>query len=385
MKVISLDISGKVFKYDNALYDAIIKECGDGDELVCLTPYRAVSTLSNLCYNLYCFVPQRKASSYSLKKRICKAVEGLLNYICLGRMISSFRPDILHMQWLPFLEFCGIEGLFLKWYKWINPNLKIILTIHNIYPHNSSERQKQSYRKRFIKIAPFINMFIVHTKISACELITEFGISMENISVIKHGAFVSEFIPTKSRKPDAKCRLLMFGYQSYYKGTDLLLDAVERLPQNLQKQIVVKIVGKISGDILAKINKYHKNIVWENTFLPDDELSQEIVNADVLVYPYRKISQSGALLLGLSFKKPIIVSNLPSFVETLDNYPLEMFFRAGDVNSLKETIENYLSFDDAFRQHLVDILSKIKDNNSWEMSAKETYLMYQKMCNVLIE
>lgn len=382
MKVISLDISGKVFKYDNALYDAVIKESCNGDELLCLTPYRAVSTLSSSCYSLYCLVPQEKANSSGLPKRISKAVEGVLNYIRLGRIVRNFHPNILHLQWLPFLECCGIEYYFLKWFKRINKNLKLVLTVHNIYPHNFNDKQKEAYQKRFIKVSALVDSFILHTKVSCCELNTEFGVSLDNINVIKHGVFVPESVPKRSRKVDGKCRLLMFGYQSYYKGTDLLIEAVKKLPVDLQAKIIVKIVGRVSEGLLPKVNENHENIFWKNAFLSDDELNEEIVNADVLVYPYRKISQSGALLLGLSFRKPIIASNLPSFVETLAKYPPEMFFEAGNANSLKETIEKYLSFDNVFKWQLVDILSEIKEDNSWEASAKETLDFYRELSDV---
>lgn len=381
MKVVSLDISGKVFKYDDALYDALIKECGNDDKVLCLTPYKTVSTLSNLCYRLHCFISQEKASSFSLVKRITKAVEGVSNFIRLGKIIRRFNPNILHLQWLPFLEYCGIEYYFLKWFKRINKNLKIILTVHNIYPHNSNGLQKEAYQKRFIKTSVLIDEFIVHTKNSVYELNMEFGVSVENVTVIKHGVFVPKSVPNRSRKLDGKCRLLMFGYQSYYKGTDLLVEAVKNLSVDLQRKVIVKIVGRISEELLSKINDDHENIVWEDTFLSDDELNEEIVNADVLVYPYRRISQSGALLLGLSFGKPIIVSNLPSFAETLDKYPLDMFFKVGDVNALTATIENYLSFDNELKGKLVDILSKIKEDNSWEISAKDTLRLYRRLCD----
>lgn len=382
MKAIILDISGKVFKYDNALYDAVIKESCNGDELLCLTPYRAVSTLSNSYYSLYCLVSQEKANSPGLPKRITKAVEGVLNYIRLGRIVRNFHPNILHLQWLPFLEYCGIEYYFLKWLKRINKNLKLVLTVHNIYPHNFNERQKEVYQKRFIKVSTLVDRFILHTKVSGYELNTEFGVRLDNINVIKHGVFVPESVPKRSRKADGKCRLLMFGYQSYYKGTDLLFEAVKNLPVDLQKKITVKIVGRVSAGFLSKVNESHNNIVWKDTFLSDDELNEEIINADVLIYPYRKISQSGALLLGLSFGKPIIVSNLPSFVETLAKYPSGMFFEADNANSLKEAIERYLSFDNAFECQLVDILSEIRKDNSWEISAKETLGLYRELSDI---
>ena len=40
MRVLSLDITGKVSLYDNALFDSLLEATAQGDEWIGLTPYR---------------------------------------------------------------------------------------------------------------------------------------------------------------------------------------------------------------------------------------------------------------------------------------------------------------------------------------------------------
>ena len=45
MRVLSLDITGKVSLYDNALFDSLLEATAQGDEWIGLTPYRSLSNV----------------------------------------------------------------------------------------------------------------------------------------------------------------------------------------------------------------------------------------------------------------------------------------------------------------------------------------------------
>ena len=80
-----------------------------------------------------------------------------------------------------------------------------------------------------------------------------------------------------------------------------------------------QLVGGVGESYLQELKGKDSNslIHWKSYFLSNDELYEEINNSDVLVLPYREISQSGVLLLSIYFEKNIICSDLPSFVETI--------------------------------------------------------------------
>ena len=99
----------------------------------------------------------------------------------------------------------------------------------------------------------------------------------------------------------------------------------------------------------------------------------------MIVFPYRVISQSGALLLALSYSKPIIVSDLPSFKETLSKCPTSVFFKSGDTQELSKKIEGFVN-------GLIDnspILKGIEDiqkDLSWDVAARQTIETYKRVC-----
>ena len=110
-------------------------------------------------------------------------------------------------------------------------------------------------------------------------------------------------------------------------------------------------------------------------FVSDETLYDAIGRSDLILLPYRKISQSGVLLLALSFRKPILTSDLPSFKETLEGYPDEYFFKSEDPKSLSKLLENFVDGKiDVVLQ--MGIIEKLNIKYSWAETAKSTLNAY---------
>ena len=69
--------------------------------------------------------------------------------------------------------------------------------------------------------------------------------------------------------------------------------------------------------------------------------------------PYRKIYQSGVLMMSLCYKKPVVVSDLPSFKEVLKDKETAVFFSSENSGALSEAV-NFL-LNDEKRGLLLDI------------------------------
>lgn len=368
-----VDISGKVKNYDLALFDAIKKEANDAS-----VKFFAPG------YGLLSLIPKRWKHSNGIIKRLVKVAEGLLNYAYTCIKIACDKPNVLHMQWLPFMEVVGWEIPFLKSIQRLSPNTRLVLTIHNIYPHNMSDERKMTYNARFRKASSLFDAFIVHTKTSKEDVIREFGLSSEKVHVCCHGVFKPKGVTISSEyRKDGKLHILQFGGQSFYKGTDLLVDAVCGLDDERKKLIETHIVGGISQDFLdeLKAKDVDSVITWKAYFISDEELYKEINEADLIVLPYRAISQSGVLLLSIYFGKLIVCSDLPSFKETmqgedgnsLDN---DLFFKNEDADSLRGLIVRYIDGkvdEEAVRKRV----NHLKSLYSWQSAAIATMKVYK--------
>lgn len=375
MKVYVIDISGKVIGYDIALCDQLSKIVP-----ITLVAHKQKSDqYEGRRLPLISLVSAKYKNSEHIIKRFVKAIESLLNYFGLLISILIERPSILHFQWFPFMEFCSVDNLYVALIKFLRPKQQIVLTVHNVYPHDMSDTNKVKYRNRFIRMDKYINHYIVHVDSSKNILIDDFGISEKKINIIPHGIFTPTYVP-KSVKNKKGQHILMYGNNTPYKGTDLLLDALHELPLEIIRDVTVTIAGKTSDSYYKELKGKARdlNVVIIPTFIPDHQLYELIDVADYIALPYRDISQSGVLLLALFFKKPLLVSDLPSFKETLKGFTDDMFFESNNAHSLADLIKRHLEGRVDTEKQL-KVIGDLVDFYSWEKSAQMTKLVYEEL------
>ena len=57
------------------------------------------------------------------------------------------------------------------------------------------------------------------------------------------------------------------------------------------------------------------------------------------VFPYKMMSQSGAVKVAMNYNKPVIVSNLPGFKDEVVEGVNGLFFHSEDIESLKQVMK----------------------------------------------
>jgi glycosyltransferase involved in cell wall biosynthesis len=111
--------------------------------------------------------------------------------------------------------------------------------------------------------------------------------------------------------------ILFFGLIRPYKGLDLLLDAVSRLPT-----VELIVAGEPYMNIHAlKERSGREDLVgrvhWHTDFIPADNVATYFSAADAVVLPYKKATNSGVGLTAVAFGKPLVVTpvgGLPSLI-----------------------------------------------------------------------
>ena len=341
MNYLMVDISGKVLNYDIALCEAMFKNLSQNDHLKLFAANIDPQKIECPSKKMLSLVPKSLRNSENKIKRGAKALEGIVNYLYLVVYILFHQVNVLHLQWLPFLEICSIEKIFLKLIRVASPKTKIILTIHNLYPHNFNDKQKEAYRERFDRIKNLINTFILHLECSKIDFCKQFDVETNKVKVVHHGIFVPKNIEIVPHNCGKKLNLIMYGMQSYYKGTDIFVEALNLLSEESKQKVHATIVGKIDNGFYHELKQRTDDldVEWIPEFVSDEILYKKIMESDTIVIPYREISQSGVLLLALSFKRMIIASDLPSFKETLAGFSDDLFFENGNAKSLAGVIE----------------------------------------------
>ena len=63
--------------------------------------------------------------------------------------------------------------------------------------------------------------------------------------------------------------------------------------------------------------KLEKNVIIHNKFIKNKDVPHYFCASDLVILPYKKIYQSGVLMMTLSYGKPVVVSDLPPLTDII--------------------------------------------------------------------
>lgn len=317
-------------------------------------------------------------------RRILMLFETCLNLVALSISITFSKPEILHVQWIPLVQKLPFEIWFLKFAKL--RGIRVVYTVHNVLPHDSGQRFKRVYEQVYSEV----DMLVCHTQEAKVQLETDFAIKPERICVIPHGPLFHDAIAdvqdirTQRNIGKDVCLVLMQGMLKPYKGVIFLLEAWRQLcSQNLNARLLI--VGtadsEFEREIRAKISYLgiKDSVSLDFRYISDEELSSYYQASDIVVYPYKSITASGALMTGLSFQKPIVVTRLPAFQEVLVEGESALFVSFGDVEGFAACLLQLIESPKE-RSRLAAGAAQIAEKKySWHSIAKQTKNCYLRV------
>lgn len=310
--------------------------------------------------------------------RFLRFIVGLLKSLGHARINGAklVHYHIFQYSLLEFLEVVATRFL----------GMRFVLTVHDVESFSS---KKNIFMTKFIlRRAQGI---VVHNTISNQSVLNLVPEAVHKISIIPHGNYL-EHVKEAPSLEDARKILgipfdsqvaLFFGQIKKVKGLDILLHAWKDVVKNNSKALLV-----VAGRLWKEDFKYYLDITeqccLENSvkfdirYIPDDEALLYYSAADVIVLPYRKIYQSGVLLMALSHAKAVVVSNLPGMTEVIKDCENGFVFRDGDTFDLSVTITRILSNADLRAAAAFKGLDTVTTQHDWYKIGEITKAFYEK-------
>ena len=289
------------------------------------------------------------------RSKLQKLVTQIVATCQLARALWAYRRDVIHVQ-----AFRSIT-LELPLYTLLRPFLKnLVCTVHNALPHERSWWQPLAYG-HWYRMLHLAHVLSEHT---GQALVARFGMRQERILYAPHGnyeAFLKAFPPAPSHQTRAVLGLaqdhvliLFFGLIRQYKGVDLLIAAAQRMQSS---QVTILIAGSCEDDMRAEINQAlgksvsRPRIDVRFGFVEQQTLSDYLAAADIVVFSYRHIYQSGALLLAMTYGKAIVACDIAGFREYVQPGETAVLCDVNDTQALA-TVLDHLAADPGARARL---------------------------------
>jgi len=208
----------------------------------------------------------------------------------------------------------------------------------------------------------------------------------EKTSIIPHGCNSVECPPKdESRRligipPEAPV-VGYCGFISTYKGLEMLIEAMQEIPE----AALLIGGGWHAGPDTSYISELKKRslevlegrCMWLG-YVPDDSLPSVYGAMDIVVYPSKYATESGALLKALSHSKAVIASNLPPFAEKEEAGALTTF---SDLDDLRKKIRLLLK-DEVMRNDFEAGARSYVEANSWRKVAEKHIKLYNNISTI---
>ncbi|HEV2247458.1 MAG TPA: glycosyltransferase family 4 protein [Terriglobia bacterium] len=323
-----------------------------------------------------------------------KGTRLLANYIRLIAYAWKAKPGILHILWNSRIQLVD-RVILMLYYKMLGK--KIVMTAHNVNEARRDGRDSVKNRLSLKVQYRLADHLFVHTERMKDELVKEFGVAAEAVTIIPYG--INNAVPNAGVTADeAKRRLgiqasertiLFFGNMRPSKGLDYLLAAVEQLhAEDLRYRLIV------AGQPLRQYDDYWQRVqmmirrleesgslILRNEFIPDQDVALYFAAADVAALPYSDIFQSGVLFLSYSFGLPVVATDVGSLRDDIIEGRTGFLCRPRDVSSLAEAIRKY--FESALYRELNDRKQEIREyahgRHSWSNVAAATHAVYWEL------
>lgn len=245
---------------------------------------------------------------------------------------GRFRPEVLHLHWLPAIS-ASWKGTMkaiafvLRLLVLRGLGAKVVWTVHNLYSHESGSRRVERWMTRWV--LRLASRVLVHGE-SAIRLISdEFGDRYAGkLRVVPHGSYLGvypdDIEPAQARRElglgGDDVVMLFLGNIRPYKGVSELVDAFMQLDDPKARLVIA---GRVKEDrdreyLEGRIGD-HRRVMLRPGYIDDDQLQVYMRAADIVVFPYRDVLTSGAVILAMSFGRACLAPRLGCIPDVLDD------------------------------------------------------------------
>lgn len=230
------------------------------------------------------------------------------------------KPDYIHFDWIVSyyyrrfltLTILSIPLFFLQilFVRYIL-QIKIVWSFHNILPHDLPFPKIHFCSQKFL----IKHCYLVRVFSETCKSIIseKYGYPKHKIKIIPEGSF-DTYYPNDITKqqarndlgiPENSSVLLYFGLIKPYKGIIELIEVFNKIKAS---KCYLVIAGKVMDPEYGKKIEHlcNESILIFDEFIPKNEVQTYFQAGDIVVLPFKKIENSGSVILAMGFSKPIV-------------------------------------------------------------------------------
>ena len=232
---------------------------------------------------------------------------------------------------------------------------------------------------------------IAHTPATRRSLVKR-GIPAEVVRIIPHGCLPQrdlrlDSLSAKRRLglPASSVLLTMFGFVGGYKGHDIAVRALAKMPNQFHLAICGGAHPESQDRAFSSVIRLVKKLGLEHRvmitgWLPEESADLYAAATDICLAPYldATLSASGAITWALASGRPIVASKIAAFQGICRESPCMLLTTPGMTDEIVWAAEK-LTGDPALSRRLVAAARCYTETHSWDETARQTHELYGAM------
>jgi glycosyltransferase involved in cell wall biosynthesis len=332
-----------------------------------------VHLLTNARYELQGLqTPFRVEPTFRAEHGYARSVRSLL------ATLRAVHPDIVHVQSAISTRFDALLWPFVK------RRVPLVFTVHNVRSHENAPWETWTLW-RGVRAAHAV---IVHTQESAQVVAARLPRAL--VRVIHHGDYAffgtrkacdRETARRRLGLPQSGRTILSFGAIRPYKG---ILELIRVLPEIRRRHHDARLV--VAGPLLVGTEAEYRQaiagtgleaaVTFHPQYVPHGDVAAYFAAADVAVYNYHDVTDSGSLRIACSLGVPVVATNVGAFREFLTDGENGRLVPPCDPDSLAVAVGDVLA-DPAKALRMADAARQLVTSCwSWPDSARATLALY---------
>jgi glycosyltransferase involved in cell wall biosynthesis len=209
-------------------------------------------------------------------------------------------------------------------------------------------------------------------------MVNEYKRSTDDIHVLPRGvnSIYTRYGPITGKEDPYT--IMYFGRIWGYKGIRYLIEAEPMISEKIPN---LKIIIAGTGEDFDKYRKMMINkdrFIVYNEFIPDDKVKDLFNTACLIVLPYVDGSQSGIIPQAYAFKKPVVITNVGSLPENVDNGLTGYIIPPRDTRKLADAVIDLLLNHEKRKEMGDNCYRKINEELAWSNIAPKTIEVYKR-------
>lgn len=296
----------------------------------------------------------------ALQRRLRRAWRGvryITEWLRLIRHLRREKPDVVLLGEIRF----WFEVYFLRLLR--ASGLRLADVVHDVRSYDTGRdssaivNESSQHLARYDRIYHLFDALFVHDKINRDLFLKLYTVPAERVHEIPHGAneIMLEMTPASTPEalrqrlglPNDEPVLLFFGTVTKYKGVEDLIRAFPLVRQQTKAHLLVagfpaKDIDPQALHILADLGGVKEHITWWLDYVPSDEITALLALADLVVLPYRAITQSGVISVAYACGKPVVATRVGGLNEVVEEGQSGYLAAPENPESLAKAILNAL-------------------------------------------